>query len=357
MSRKIRESHKNNIVIVCEGSDTEPFYLFDLKKYLKNRFDDVRIVPFGSEAKDAMSRDTNLKSSRRKRTTNAPKGNKSGKFYWVMEEEDEESYERFRQQPTRYVREAQLFLDEGYVEAWAVYDHDKFPDHSNARELAGKEPKVNIAFSSVSFEEWLLLHFERCPKAFLRSCCKEDKKDIGCGDHLSDHPNDCHGKNCVAGYLREKNYIRDFSKSKSDLYTQYSKNRLTLARINAAWVRSLWKNSQPAYDKNPYTDFDKLIERLLGLPDHYIWIGDSENTLVGKSAISIQRNRTTSIITIQNTGHSTFLSSWSLLDNNGIPEENPARLMLSPDDSIDITCPFGHYLCIGDDKNKYIVTP
>lgn len=357
MARAIRASYRNNIVIVCEGSDTEPFYLQDLKHYLKGRFDDVRIVPCNGEAKSAMSRDKALKSSRKTRTTNPPNGNKSGKFYWVMEEDDLDSYKQFNQQPIRYVREAQLFLRQGYTEAWAVYDHDKFPDHATARMLADSDPALNIAFSSISFEEWLILHFERNPKAFQCSCCKDNKKDRGCGDKRSCHPMDCHGEKCLAGYLRERNYISDFTKSHPDLFSKYSKDRLDIARINAAWVRSLGDKTLPVFERNPYTDFDKLIERLLGLKDHYHWIGEHTIAQIGKVEISISRDREShNLSIINNAENKTLLSHWWIIDSKGNAVSTTIRFVLSPQETLNVTCPPDCLLCIGDDIDKYIIT-
>lgn len=356
MSRSLRVTKKNNIVIVCEGSDTEPNYLSDLKQYVKDRFDDVRIVPFGPEAKEAMLRDKSLKKSRKNRQTHSPAGTRSGKYYWTLEEVDEETYNKYNQQPTRYVREAQLYLENGYVEAWAVYDFDKFPDHENAIALAKSDPRLNIAFSSVSFEEWMLLHFERNSKAFDRSCCKENKKDIGCGDHVSKHERDCHGEVCVAGYLREMNYIPDFSKSKTDLFSRYSKDRLTIARINAAWVRTLYKSDIKVYEKNPYTDFDRLVERLLDLKDRFIWIGNAGNASVGKISVDILRDSDSDDMSIKNLSEGILICEWAILDSMGNVKSDFEKIVLNHNESISLTCREDQYLVIDYDFTKYVIT-
>ena len=54
-------------------------------------------------------------------------------------------------------------MSEGVDESWAVYDKDEHPKHEEAMAEAIKiidGKKVNIAFSSRSFEYYLLLHFE-----------------------------------------------------------------------------------------------------------------------------------------------------------------------------------------------------
>ncbi len=60
----------------------------------------------------------------------------------------------FLAQPTRYVREAQLGLIDGtYDEAWAVYEQDGHPEHTEALALATADPLqlVHIGFSSDCF--------------------------------------------------------------------------------------------------------------------------------------------------------------------------------------------------------------
>ena len=75
-----------------------------------------------------------------------------------------------------------LFMErEKYVEGWAVYDLDNksgrtSQHHKEAREDPKKVDNLHIAFSSYSIEEWFLLHFERNPKAFENSECKDKNK-------------------------------------------------------------------------------------------------------------------------------------------------------------------------------------
>lgn len=358
MARKERQTKKNNIVIVCEGEDTEPAYLEDLKRAIKNSdgpYDEIRIVPFGNEAKMASARDALLKKhSRKLRTMNSPLVRLSGKFYWVKEEVDVDTYERYKGQPTRYVREAQLFLEDGYVEAWAVYDQDKFPDHEQARALAESDPNLNIAFTSVSFEEWLLLHFERNEKPFPQSCCKKNKKDIGCGDHKSGDENDCHGTLCIAGYLRENNLIPDFAKSNTNLFSKYTLKRLNLARVNASWVRTL-SPDKVVYQQNPYTDFDQLLSKLMGLEDRYIWIGNAETYIIDRCQIGISRNFKDKEITLINNSDLTFISNYVDLDAMANQVGKMQRLQLLPGDKIPIK--LNHpYLMVGDERNKHVIT-
>lgn len=172
MARCKRTTHKNNIVILCEGSDTEVKYFCDLKSYVEelhpDSFSDIKILPVADE----IIREK--KGSRRKKTLRQPIPSlHSDKHYWCKWEHTDEEYELYKAQPTRYVRETQLYMEEdGYVEGWAVFDKDTFTDHQTAFKLAEEIEGLHIAFSSHCFEEWLLLHFERNPHLFSASVCK-----------------------------------------------------------------------------------------------------------------------------------------------------------------------------------------
>jgi len=109
MSRKIRQTKDNNIVIVCEGSETEAPYFEDLKREIEtsypDRFTKILIVPVNEEK---VKQSKKRPSSKRILT--------SEYSYWVQIEENQDLYEEYKAQPLRYVRETQLFMEkEGYV--------------------------------------------------------------------------------------------------------------------------------------------------------------------------------------------------------------------------------------------------
>jgi hypothetical protein len=266
MRIKNRLTHKNNIIILCEGSDTEYNYFNNLKEYVESKdsspFSDIKIIPIIADKQTK-------KNPKRNSLTRSFNTNVSSYIYWCKEEHSQEEYDKYKAQPTRYVREVQLFMEEdGYVEGWAVYDKDIHPDHANAYELAKNIPNLHVAFSSYSFEEWLLAHFERNPKAFNRSECKRSKHDvIRCG--TEDKDDDCHGRLCIAGWLREKKYIPDYGKSMKNIFTLYTLPHQEESFINSAWLRHL--DDSVIFNRNPYTDVDKLVQRMLGLNDNYEW--------------------------------------------------------------------------------------
>lgn len=257
MARVRRTTSKNNIVILCEGTDTEVNYFKDLRNHVDYRFDEIKILPIVEEK---VSHKNNNRKQRQL---------KSSSHYYEKEEQNNEDYEKYRAQPVRYVREVQLIMQEdGYIEGWAVFDKDKFTHHAEAFSLAASVEGLHIAFSSYCFEEWLLAHFERNPQPFSVSVCKDiNGKDKGCGNGVDE---DCHGSICLGGRLRECGYIPNYAKNIDSIFLNYTLPRLEHCYMNAAWIRTL-SSSQAIYERNPYTDVDVLVKRLLGDNREHYW--------------------------------------------------------------------------------------
>jgi hypothetical protein len=136
------------------------------------------------------------------------------------------------------IREAQSRGDE-FDELWVVFDKNGYTKHAEAFALAegnAHRKKVNIAFSSIAFEHWLLLHFEKCATPFAKSDCKDAKEHtLYCGTNR--HTEDCQGARCVAGYIRKKGFCSDYAKSSNfSFYFKY-KEKTEIALKNAAWLR------------------------------------------------------------------------------------------------------------------------
>lgn len=259
MARARRTTNKNNIVILCEGTDTEVNYFEEMRDYVASDFDSIKIVPIIEEV--ISPKNTNRKQRKLKPSASLQ--------YYEKEEKNIADYNRYKAQPVRYVREVQLIMQEdGYVEGWAVFDKDTFTHHAEAFELAESIENLHIAFSSYCIEEWFLTHFERNSHPFLASVCKDlNGKDKGCGTGVVD---DCHGTICLGGRLRECGYIPNYSKNKDTIFQNYTLPRLEQCYMNAAWIRTL-SSSQAIYERNPYTDVDVLVKRLLGDDREHHW--------------------------------------------------------------------------------------
>ena len=123
-----------------------------------------------------------------------------------------------------------------YDKIWVVFDHDNHPHRANAYKSAEKEG-FGIAFSSIAFETWYLLHFKQVGKPFQNA------------DHLT--------KEYSLHYpTYQKAKQNDFS---------FLKDRLPEAMTNAKWLRSqLTEPVKHVTDCNPWTDVDILVEELIG---------------------------------------------------------------------------------------------
>ncbi len=192
---------KKTLFIVCEGKNTEPIYFAGLIEDVRRQTQDYT--------------------------------------YEVI------IYDTPKNDPLGLVNEAKTLLEDSKNdEAWTVFDKDGYTKHEKAFELARKEaPKINIAFSSISFEHWILLHYERNFESFTKS--KE-----------------------IITHLRENNLFTNYSKrQKLNLYAKLRK-RTFRAIENAAWLRfkqskEIAKHSKKIYEINPYTNVDKLVRKLI----------------------------------------------------------------------------------------------
>jgi hypothetical protein len=133
------------------------------------------------------------------------------------------------------VEEAKKIREFDFDEVWVVYDKDRYTMHADTFSRA-KNSNIKIAFSAISFETWILLHFEYTTKNFLKS---ED----------------------IIHHMKAKKYL-DYQKSSESVYDD-TKSRLTTAISNAQKIQKYQENSNPTntkiYEFGAYTDIDKLI--------------------------------------------------------------------------------------------------
>lgn len=311
-----REFKTNNLVIICEGTETEYPYFEYIKNKVKDNFVEIKVIlnPDDKEKLDKLRESENRKLKKLAYQTNeAPK---KYPLYVTLEENEDDvdaNYEKYKQAPAKYAREAYLWLKQGYSEAWAVYDLDDTndPDHSVhqcANELIESLPSsLHIAFSAYSFEEWILLNFERCATAFQHSAFKktnEKKEENDCNGRFCHYKCRCTAE-CIGNYLTLKGYVesirgtysdqqtnkdKSYSKNDGKIYAQAIYEDATLrhrAYVNAAWSRSL--NNGVFYDCNPYSDVDRLIMRLLNDEKDIHWIKTNEEFKLGVNKFTIKQ--------------------------------------------------------------------
>ncbi|MBN2739063.1 MAG: RloB domain-containing protein [Spirochaetales bacterium] len=141
------------------------------------------------------------------------------------------------------VKMAKKIKEFPFDEAWVVYDRDGYTLHAETFSLA-KDNKINIAFSAISFEIWILLHFEFTTHVFQKS----DE---------------------VIKYIKSKNYM-NYEKSRTDVYSEL-KNKLKNAIKNAKKMQNHQidgnPHGTPIYNMNPYTNIDQLINAIYELQE------------------------------------------------------------------------------------------
>ncbi|SDZ77210.1 RloB-like protein [Arachidicoccus rhizosphaerae] len=191
-----------SIFIACEGSNTEPLYFEKLKEVMEDNDD----YPYAVTVYPDKDLDKN------------PKTDAVGLVNVAIERKEE------------------------FDELWVVFDKDGYTKHKKAFNLA-KENKINVAFSSISFEMWILLHFERNNYSFTKSA------------------NIINDKFCDG-----EKYLEDYAKSGDyNLYPKIQDKNLK-AFGNASWLRNWLNSNNPLYtiyEVNPYTDVDSLVKKLL----------------------------------------------------------------------------------------------
>lgn len=278
MSRKIRNFQKN-LLIVCEGENSEPNYYGKLGEITQGKgiWDKIVVSPEPKILSEPIDEHDTHTAKRKTREFKKP-----------ITQDDYQIEDEYKSYPVRFVRQAQRGLeDETFEEVWAVFDKDYHAKHKEAFELADKlveGKKVNIAFSSISFEHWILLHYERNKTAFIKSECKDENDRTNyCGCFSNDL--DCMGEKCVIGYLKANGFIStniNIKGSQTDLYSLLSRKD-DVALENASWLRHESQTNLktlPIYQLNPITTNDLLLKRLKGDNQEIIWadIGEEITT-------------------------------------------------------------------------------
>lgn len=207
--RKLKQL-KQSIYIVCEGTNTERIY-FEAIAQQEDVFDKYAIKVYPSEEDQ--------------RTASKKEG------------------ESIKTDAVNLVTLAKRAKEEiKYDEVWAVFDKDGYTKHEKAFSDAQKHG-IKLAFSSIAFEHWILLHYEQNRTAFPKS-------------------------QNVIDYLEQAGYFTGYSK-KADISIYPRLQNLTKTAIeNAAWLRmEMAKNiaagDDKIYELNPYTTVDKLVMKLL----------------------------------------------------------------------------------------------
>jgi len=300
------------VLIVSEGSNTEPSYFESLKKYLNENYEDLypngidfTIFPYSPEKLELIeAEDENDLFVRRR-------GNRPIIQPAVIINEDIE--DQYKSEPLRWVRYAQKEAEgAGYDQVWAVFDYDNRPDKTIEKTLKlskkrdGDYPNIGIAYSSYSFEYWLVLHYELFIKNLEKSECKdEDKNSILCGTNVNQ--NDCQGSKCLSGYLSNKDQnLRGIIKSKKSTFP-YVEQHIFKACIRAEYILNLPENTgKKLYEKKPVTTVNKLITSLITTFPKITWSYDGKINF-GNYEINSSINQNSLLLNLETNGKETIL--------------------------------------------------
>lgn len=258
------------MLIVCEGTKTEPLYFSILKDEAisKGIWDNVVIVP--EPPRLSLEKEEN-KSKNKKRAFNNTEHLVPERSYQAADEIEKKYLKHGTDKwamPLNFVKQVRDKWEE-FDASWAVFDNDGHPAQKEAFALASEKDKpVNIAFSSRSFEQWILLHFEKSSFPFNATACKIRKKDkpieLDCMT-LIPKEGSCYGDKCLMGYIR-KNHIPHYSKTTLSVLKELSnEDNLTIALTNTAWLRAKQSNilrghKNKPYLLNPYVTVDVLVK-------------------------------------------------------------------------------------------------
>lgn len=299
--RKRKDKLKYRIYIVCEGTNTEPNYFNEIAEQ-PEVFKDFAITVYPSEEE----RDKGLDNQGESIKTDAKNLVKIAREY-----------------------------GSDYDEVWAVFDKDGYTKHEEAFEDAQKpetgEKVVNIAFSSIAIEHWILLHYEQNKTAFNKS------KD-------------------AIKYLKDKEYFLDDPKDSETLIYSQLQEKTETAIQNAAWLRmemeaELQNNDGKIYELNPYVTVDDLVRKLLNFP-RVTYGKISETVRIAEISIKINssqqnKNLLTIELTVINHQNISYLinnSNQNLSVTNQAGDSFPMSIaqaeLIDPETEKDITLDF-----------------
>lgn len=282
---------RKTLSIVCEGEVTEPNYFFVLAKKINTTlgYKRIKVTPKPPLLTEEEQEEIKAEERLREENGTARSGRKKLKIRNVQKEPETISIpDDYAAQPLRYVWLAQQEL-KIHEEAWAVYDLDQHTHHQQAFELANiNGQKVHIAFSSISFETWVLMHFECCNLAFNKSQCRTGKELHLCGQ--GKHQNDCNGEDCTTGYLKINGYIPTTDDVKKTSYDSIA-GHTEMALTNSLLLRQTYGNPIDCHNYNPITTVDRLVFKLCNISDDYKWISASDFPQKGLSYKVIDENK------------------------------------------------------------------
>lgn len=137
--------------------------------------------------------------------------------------------------PDRLINQALRCREIEEDEVWVVFDRNGFSKHEEIFEKARKKD-IMIAFSSISFEYWVLIHYKYTSRAY---------------------------NNSEALIKELKNHL-NFKKNDTELYMELT-SKTVRATSNAQKIRKHQGKDNPGkeiFELNPYTNVDELLDSI-----------------------------------------------------------------------------------------------
>ena len=257
--------NEGSILIVCEGTKTENYFLDDLFKLLIDRgccaIDYPKIVPPPEREDDVET----IASGRRR----------GGRAMNPEAHETKPEPVLPGPPPLNWVNTAMEGL-KSHSEAWVIFDHDDHPARKEAfdtvRNARNKGQNINIVFSSRSFEYYMLQHFHYLYHQFSQTechaerhkylhCCHPTKQPLeGACDGELNTPGNC----CINGYARKRGYWVE-SKNENVMSVLPSLWRGVCNAYHIKWDSIRQDSVTPIYERNPYLNTYRIVLRFMGI--------------------------------------------------------------------------------------------
>lgn len=156
----------------------------------------------------------------------------------VLKPKDNSPFGIVKQAKKEYQAATHAKIPKKDIEIWAVFDRDLHADIDKALSMA-KANHINVGYSNICFEFWILLHFEKSTKPF-----------VTCADVIR-----VLKSRYLTNYEKKANHYEILSSKMSDALN--NNNWL----LNKHWKHEL--NGSIPKELNPYTNVCKLVEFLL----------------------------------------------------------------------------------------------
>lgn len=259
------ELNEGSILVVCEGTKTENFFLYDLYKLLTDRgccaITYPEIIPPPEREEDVGT----IASGRKRGGRTMMPASRQTKAEPILPGPP----------PMNWVQTAIEGL-KAHSEAWVVFDHDDHPARKDAfgvvRAARNKGQNINIVFSSRSFEYYMLQHFDYLYYKFDQTechaerhkylhCCHPTKQPLegACDGELNTLRN-C----CINGYARKRGYWIE-SKNDNVMSVLPSLWRGICNAYQIKWNSIKQDFYTPIYERNPYLNTYRIVLRFMGI--------------------------------------------------------------------------------------------